>query len=262
MSHIFLHLVFLILCGCIVPANISNAQEISPITIALTEDIIEVDAGFSGASITLFGVITDSKTKEIDTKKVDLVATITGPPRIIEARRIERNGPIWIPGEASTAENVPGLYFVLSTRAIDLVTNEATRRTRHLGIKTLPVDLKTAENSTPMDASMRDAVLASGQRQGLFRTFTGTINMLENGLFAVEVDLPAKTPVGDYTINVSAWFDEQLIGEDHAGLSVSKAGLGRQIYDLAYDQPFFYGIMCVLISLFAGWAVSIAFHKP
>lgn len=251
----------------------AQQQAPSKVTIALTQEVIKVDAGFSGAEFTLFGVIRTDDETSIDTSAIDIVATISGPPRTITARAIERAGPIWIPGKAATANQVPGLFYVFSTRGIDLITDQENILSKQLDVKALNVDFRDGgetENENlnrdkikdrPKISQMRNAVILTGQEQGIFNSSSGSINKLQNGLFTIKVILPAITPVGDYNIKVTAWANGHLIGEDSASLGVNKAGIERQIYEMAYQYPFFYGLVCVFISLFAGWAVSIAFRK-
>ncbi len=241
----------------------------SPVSVALTQDIIEVDAGFSGASVTLFGVVNGQPPHGIE--NIDIVATVIGPPRTINVRPIERKGIIYTPGSANIARNVPGLYFVLSSRAIDLVAEPASNLGQSLNPKNLKLQFITedehgaaqniAQNNEGSDDEIRQAAIEAGYSAGLFRTFTGTIKNGENGLFSMRIDLPARTPVGDYKVSVFAIEKGTVIGRDTADLSVNKAGIERAIYQMAYSHPFAYGIICVLISLFAGWAVSLAFRK-
>ncbi|MEL6379520.1 MAG: TIGR02186 family protein, partial [Pseudomonadota bacterium] len=123
-------------------------------------------------------------------------------------------------------------------------------------------DATPAKPDTPrLTREMIKTLIANRKDQNLFRRREGAIRRMQNGLFAVDIDLPAQTPVGTYAVTVSAWQGGKPIASDRASLAVRKAGVERLIYDFARNHAFFYGIICVLISLIAGWAVSLVFRR-
>ena len=281
------------------------------LTIALTNDKIDVDAGFSGAQVTLFGVTREAtapshpdqdNTANLD--QINIIATITGPKRDVRSRPIVRTGLIWTASSATIIKDVPGLYYVLSSAPLNQFVDEASMIDWSLDLEHLNFTMITPDNdmsaardghtndakNEPEDThsvalnketlgktgqnkkghnpvglnragAMTTALIENRTARGLFRHHAGNIRRLDNGLFSVTLDLPAQTPVGDYLVSVSAWRDGVAIASDQAALSVRKAGLERQIYDFARHHGFAYGVICVLISLFAGWAVSLVFRR-
>lgn len=241
------------------------------IAIALTDERVEVDTGFTGARLTLFGAVSSVA----DPATVDIIAIVRGPETEFLIRKLEQRNLIWAPGAPRHVEGAPGLYISSATRAITDIAPLPDQAAYRLGADHLTIsvssrdasaetaaDARTRDDDPPLpDALYRNAFLTEIEDLGLYRDTVGGIEFKKGGLFAVNVDLPATTPVGDYDVAVYLYQDGLLLGQDAAELSVNKVGLERQIYDLAHDRPVTYGLLCVAMSLFAGWIASVAFRK-
>lgn len=238
------------------------------IAIALTDERVEVDTGFTGARLTLFGAVSGVG----DPSTVDIIAIVRGPETRFLIRKLEQRNLIWAPGAARQVENAPGLYISSATRAIADIAPLPDQAAFRLGADHLTISVTPqngsdetedgrGEDPSSPDDLYRNAFLTEIEDLGLYRDTVGGVEFKKGGLFAVNVDLPATTPVGDYDVAVYLYQDGLLLGQDAAELSVNKVGLERQIYDLAHDRPVTYGLLCVAIALFAGWIASVAFRK-
>jgi len=103
--------------------------------------------------------------------------------------------------------------------------------------------------------------VAAEMRSGRYRDVDASITFKKNALFSIGIDLPPTTPVGDYAVDVFLIRAGAVVSADTAALSVRKVGLERRIYELAHNRPLGYGVMCVAVSLFAGWLGAAAFRK-
>ena len=103
--------------------------------------------------------------------------------------------------------------------------------------------------------------VTSETKRGRYQDHFDAFTFKKDALFSFEIDLPPTTPVGDYAVEVFLIDQGGVVAADTAALSVRKVGLERQIYDLAHDRPLGYGIMCVALSLLAGWLAALAFRK-
>ena len=232
----------------------------SGIAIGLTDDVIAVDAGFSGATLTLFGAVSGV---DNPAENVDIVSVIRGPEQDFNLRFFEKKGLIWTARNAAKITNAPGLYVSSSTRTVDDIAPERHQAEHSLRTDFIPVFTSNEHPETggDADASLAAAFLTEAQELGLYRDNVGSINFIKDQLFTIKVALPANTPVGDYAVDVFLYDNGELLARDSATLAVNKVGVERQIYELAHNQPFAYGILCVALSLFAGWIASVAFRK-
>ena len=231
------------------------------VAVALTDDVIEIDTGFSGARLTLFGALIGLDETLAD---VDIVSVIRGPDARLEIRKLERRHLIWTPGAAHIIENAPTLYLTNATRPINDIAPLPDQAAYHLGAghaEAAPIIAPGGPLDDATRAQYMNAFLAETEEKGLYRDSVGGVSFKKGALFSINVDLPANTPVGAYDVAVYLYRDGVLLGRDTAKLLVNKVGLERRIYEIAHQRPVSYGISCVALSLLAGWIGALAFRK-
>ena len=242
-------------------ATTANAAEIS---VAFTDDHIAVDTDFSGAKLTLFGAVTG-----VDNiaETIDIITVVHGPTSRFMIRQLEKRNLIWAPGDTHIVEGAPGLYLTQATRAIDDIAPLPDQAGYRLGADYLEITAERPEETAiegatkDHNALYKNAFLTEIEDQGLYRDIVGGVSFKKGALFTVNIDLPATTPVGEYGVAVYLYRDGVLLGRDNATLTVNKVGVERSIYDLAHQRPVSYGILCVALSLLAGWFAAFAFRK-
>ncbi len=226
------------------------------IAVALTDDRVEVDADFSGADLTLFGAVTGV---EDDADAFDIIAVITGPSGDFNVRPLEQRGIIWLPGDPAIIKDAPRFYASSATRPINDIAPLPDQAQFELGVDNIAaVDLYAdGDAAHPFNAAFLDAQ----ETDGHYQDRVGGVSFVKGALFTISAALPASTPVGDYAVAVYLYRDGVMIDSDTAELRVNKVGLERRIYDLAHQRPVLYGLLCVAVSLLAGWIAGLAFRK-
>lgn len=232
------------------------------IAIALTDDFIRVDTSFSGARLVLFGAVTGIDSPE---SAVDIVSVVRGPDMQFDVRRLEKRNLIWMPGETHVIESAPGLYLTTATKRIMDIAPLPDQAAYDLGADFLDIKAPAATDKSIEDNEhaelFKNAFLNEVEDLGLYRNIVGGVDFKKGGLFTINVNLPATTPVGDYAVSVYLYRNGELLGQDTAQLAVNKVGVERRIYELAHNRPVSYGVFCVVLSLFAGWVAAFAFRK-
>ncbi len=226
------------------------------IAVALTDDRIEVDADFSGAAVTMFGAVTGA---ENPADAFNIIAVVTGPPGNFHVRPLEKRGLIWLPGKPEIIEGAPRFYASNATQPIRDIAPLPDQAKFQLGADNIhAIDLYAdADAEHPFHAAFLDALELNGQ----YSDQVGGVSFIKGALFTINLALPADTPVGDYSVAVYLYRDGVLIDNDTAALRVNKVGLERRIFDLAHGRPVLYGLLCVAVSLLAGWIAGLAFRK-
>lgn len=247
--------------------SMAGAAQAADISVALTEDNIEVDAGFAGARVTLFGVITGLT--EEDARGADIIAVVRGPDLDYQIRRMQKKNLIWTPGPAILVKAAPGLYLTSSTRPLDEIAPREDRERLGLGAAFAPVSPEFKPGNAKAAAvlaqygaaALRAVFVDAAYARGVFRDDASAVEFKKGALFTITLDLPADTPVGSYALAVYLYRGGALIDQDDARLSVNKVGFERRIYELAHNQPIAYDIVCVVMALVSGWAAAAAFRK-
>lgn len=231
------------------------------IAIALTDDEVAVDTSFAGATFTLFGAVSNNA---LPNAPVDIISVIRGPDTAYRIRRLERRNMVWRPEDQRIISSAPGLYITNATRPISDIAPLPDLHNYHLGADYLNITSiadESKDTADSVDEIYANAFLSELEDAGLYRDVVGGIEFKKGALFAIHIDLPATTPVGNYAVDVFLYQDGVLKGRDAASLTVNKVGIERRIYELAHERPLAYGIVSVLLSLLTGWGAALAFRK-
>ncbi|HXI87848.1 MAG TPA: TIGR02186 family protein, partial [Parvularculaceae bacterium] len=257
-------LVALILLLAIAPARAAD------LAIGLTDDVIEVNASFAGAKVVLFGALTgDNAERSSAEKPYDIVAVIRGPASTFEIRPMIHTGMIWSAGAPIHIRGAPSAFLVRSSRPLaDIAPSPLSDAYR---LEASARDLAAAITpSNPLAAAfvkssgrqvIAEAFLGAMRAEGLYGEKTDAVSFHKDSLFSIAIDLPPKTPVGDYVVDVYLVEHGKVLSHDSARLAVSKVGIERRIYELAHQRPIAYGLVCVILAAGAGWLAAEALRK-
>jgi uncharacterized protein (TIGR02186 family) len=213
----------------------------------LTNHLIAITTGFTGASVVLFGA-TDGPG--------DVVAAVRGPDREITVRRKSRVAGVWVNTKEVTFAHVPSFYSVAASRPINEILSPATAAFYQLGIENLKLEAERATPPTVADL-FRAALERDQQQAGLFVSRMGKIDFLGERLFRTTISFPANVPTGTFLVEVFLVRDKDVVSGQTTPLVVSKVGLDAAVYEFSTRQPGFYGAIAVLTAMVAGWLASL-----
>lgn len=230
------------------PAGAARAQAL---VADLTQHLVAITSGFTGASVTLFGAVEGPG---------DIVVILRGPERRTVVRRKGQVAGIWLNTDAIAFDGVPGFYQVLSDHPVEQILSQSLRQLHGIGIDTLK--LVPAEAATPAVAeAFRAALVANRQAAGLFGRATGGVERLGDRLFRATLTFPASVPTGNYSIQIFLVRGGEVAAAQITPLVVAETGFEASVNDFALDQPILYGIVAVAAAAMAGWTVSLLFRN-
>lgn len=217
---------------------------------------VSIRSNFTGIQILIFGSVDFAKAPAAEQGKYDVIAVVRGPNAAMVARRKERWGPIWINGTSKTYPTVPGFYAVLSSRPFRAIASDQTLKALGIGLSNINLGRPTGGNSE--EQSFRSALIRLKLQELLFQEHDDGVSFIGRSLFRATVDLPVNVPIGRYIVDIYLFRDGALISSNQSTLKVDKVGFERVLYSLAFNHPFLYGLLAVLIAVVAGllgWAL-------
>ncbi len=247
------------------------------LTVNMTAHRISITSNFTGATITLFGAI--QKIAEpvpvphpltlvpilpAEARVDDVIVVIKGPPEDVTVRRKERVAGIWVNIDSITFQDVPGFYFVASTRAIADIVDDALRSQNEIGAEHLSLLTDAATRARTPEAeidSFRAALIRRKTRAGLYGINEEGVELQDNILFSMRLKVPANVPVGEYVAQILLLRDGIVVGSQPLKPVVAKSGIERWIYNLAHSIPLIYGLVAVALAMAAGWTAAWIFRK-
>lgn len=220
----------------------------------LSDHFIAITTGFVGADVLLFGAIEGEG---------DVVVVLRGPSGKELVRRKGRVAGIFVNDREMAFVNVPTFYNVSSNRPLSEILSPGTRVRHEIGFDTLrmaPEKQSDAAN-VALTEEFRQALIRNKQRAELYAEDPGKVTFLGARLFRLRVFFPSTLPTGSYTADVYMVRDGAVVSAQSTPLFVSKVGFGAEVYDFAYRWPMAYGLLAVLLALFAGWIAALAFRR-
>ena len=225
----------------------------------LSRHIIEISSEFSGTQLLIFGAIERDMLQgeglrgvDIESMDYDVIVVVQSASHDMVVRRKELVGPIWVNKAYQNLKDVPGYYAVTTTKPLDQMLSEEETRLLGVGLKQMKIEFESSV-SPEEEKAYRDGFIRIMKDKNLYSQQEGMVSLLDDILFRAILYFPANMPVGDYQVDIHLVKDGEVLLSEQTPLEVGKTGLERLIYTFAHDYPPYYGIMAIIVALFAGW---------
>ena len=179
-----LFVLFLILFAFPVAADV-------PIVADLSSHLVKVSTSFTGADVLLFGATEGDG---------DVALVVRGEPVNYVVRKKEKQGLIWVNGEAVTFLNSPSFYYFAASQNPEYILPRTVLASNQLGLDNLISRTKEKQLSEGQKLLFNQALIDERVKKGIFNPKMGKIRMLENRLFSAKIKFPANAPIGSYRV--------------------------------------------------------------
>lgn len=224
----------------------------------LSQTRVDIAANFDGSEILIFGAVKRDAPIDRD-GEIGIIITVEGPNLRETVRRKERLGIIWANRDAVEIDEAPSFYAVNTSGPMDEVLRQ-TSDLRHA----ISIERAIRSVGAPMDiedaATFTEALIRIREREQLYQTNVGAVQLREDTLFDTSVRLPANLTEGLYVVRLFLTRDGAVVAMDSRAIDVEKVGLERFLYTMAHDRPMIYGAMSLAIAIAAGWLASALFR--
>ena len=222
----------------------------------LSQNEIEITSQFAGSELLLFGAIERYARDAIQSDEIsvqgldyDIIVVVRSEPTNLIIRKKENKAGIWVNSENITVRGVPGYYAIASTRPLDDFLSKDIQVEYGLGLNNLSFISEGESNDLQ---SYKEALFRNMMEKGLYLENSGNVEVKNEILFRANLTFPSNMPVGNYKADVYLVRDGEVIITHNTPLKVDKQGIERVIYNFAHEYPPLYGIMAILVALFAG----------
>ncbi len=238
----------------------ARAQTADGVITDLTSDKVPIEWNFTGANIFLFGAIEGEISPD---NKPDVIVVVRGPEETVVARRKERVAGVWVNTNPKKVTAVPLYYSVASSRPLRDIAPASLLDRLGIGFDALVGQLTTRFNvdDTKVAERYSEAVVRLMEQQGLYKAGAAGVRIVGDRLFQVNIALDANVPSGAFTAEVFLFRGGKLLGRRVTELTIHKSGFERLVYNFAFDYPFFYGVVAVILALISGLAATAFFRK-
>lgn len=249
-------LLAIVVVACAAPAKAER------LTVAVSTPEIAINSNFTGAPVTVFGVIEPDAARPIapDTH-YSVAIVVLGPNETVIARRKDRVVGIWLNHAARTIGGAPSFYALSASEPATGLANAAALQRLQIGVDNVGfVYVGQSVATDPETLEFRDAFLRLKRDGGLYAE-TNDVTFIGNAIFRSTTFLPANIPVGRYTVLAYVFAGGDLIARAEDRIDVSKTGFEGAMAAFARNQSLIYGILCAALALFVGWAGGVIFRR-
>lgn len=217
----------------------------------ISQHEIELEHSFEGLSLLIFGAI-DHRSESGHAGPFEVIVLLRGPAEDIVVRRKERTGGIWVNRSAQFFDDVPGYLAIAASAPLDEIADAEVRSKLGLG---LVLDSEGDEGDA-VRAEFVAGLMRVQTRAGLFTSDVVPLEVNSDTLFQARFLLPSHTPVGRYKAEAILFEGGRQVSRSTTIIQVRQAGFVLAVSSLAKRSPAIYGILAVLVALFAGWVAG------
>jgi len=227
----------------------------------LSSDTVDITSSFSGERMTFFGTIApDVGSSQLSVPgPFHVVVVVVGPTQNRVARQKTHNLGIWLNTDQVVFPNFPSYFHVLSSGRLRDITN--------LTVLTAEKILPEANTLIPNDAGWWKTAVFGRElvrlmtEDGLFGVDENAINFPTENFYSARLTLPSNAPPGPYLALTYVFQNGEIIARKSEGFAVRKIGFERFLAITSKQQPLAYGLICVALALFTGWAGGVIFRR-
>lgn len=228
------------------------ASAVTPLIADLSDHLVAITTGFSGGDVLLFGAIEGQG---------DLVVVVRGASEEKWVWRKEKKVGFWIKSGRAAFSEMPSFYYLASTRPLEEIAPPELWQRYHIGLGYLQRTLRQIKDKGRTPDDYWDALLRLQESRALYTAKPGRVDMLGEHLFRTMIHFPANVPVGIYSVEVYLVRDGAITSAQITPLSISKVGIGADLYDFAHANAAAYGILCIALAVLIGWGSAIVLKR-
>ncbi|BCB95705.1 hypothetical protein JZK55_06270 [Dissulfurispira thermophila] len=244
---IYISLFLLILAG----------QAFADLTVDANHSHIKIDFFYHGSTMSVRGTSDPG---------VDLIIKLSSPEGHETLKQKGKvAGVLWMNVGTLNIEDVPGVYFLHSTKRIEDILNAEEMQKYVIGYAALAkhIRINPIANNEDKDRWFKEFVKFK-ENSKLYSTSTGKISFTEKdgkGSYYILTDWPYQVPPGIYTVTVYAVKDRHVVETAQTNIMVEQVGIVRTLASMAKNNGAVYGIISIVVALIAGFGVGIIFRK-
>lgn len=222
-----------------------------PLVADLSGYRVEIDSGFTGTRLFLFGARNDNG---------DIVVVVRGPARNFMLRRKERIAGLWINRRHIDFSGVPDYYLLAAGKPPAMIKDHGLFEKLDIGQAHLLSEPSGAKQKV-LFPSFAEAFFRKQAERRLYAPEGSKVDFMGETLFKTVIEFPDTIPRGKYTAEIYLFSDGELVGVQTTPIQVVKSGFDAFVSNMAHESPMFYGFAAVVVALAAGWGAGRLFER-
>ncbi|MGQ9820123.1 MAG: TIGR02186 family protein [Candidatus Kapaibacteriales bacterium] len=196
----------------------------------------------------------------------NLIIKLTSPYRheILKCK-CKVGGILWMNMGTLEIKNVPGVYFLYSTKKIEDILSAEEAQRHVIGYPALQnyVEINPVADDAEKAKWFKEFVKFK-EHSRLYSTSTGKISLTQKdgkGNYYIKIEWPYQVPPGKYDVTVYAVKNEKVSETAQSSIIVEQVGVVKTLADMAKNNGAIYGIISIVVAIVVGFGVGMIFRK-
>ncbi|MBU4261296.1 MAG: TIGR02186 family protein [Proteobacteria bacterium] len=230
-----------------------------PVTLNLDPASISISAFYNG---------TDVKVSGEAPADTELLIRLTGTRHDVTLKKKGKvGGVLWMNVGEVTFENVPSVYLLYTSKGLgEIATSENSNKwdSMGLGFDALKQDMKVLPTTNDKEVVFKEFMKLK-KHEDLYKLepdavqFTGPTGAMKP--YTATIHVPPRLKPGTYQVDLIAVKGDKIIEGSSQQLKLTQIGFPAFLSSMAFDRSLLYGVMAVVIAIFAGLGTSLIFRS-
>jgi len=224
--------------------------------VKLDPSVIHIGAFYNGERVSVTGEVPG---------KSEVVIRVKGKRQDLEFQKKGRVlGVLWMNLETVTFHQLPNVYLLYTAKSFEDMArlNRGEPGVQEVSLNSL--DSQVDITPTPADKhALLEELLKLKRSEGLYGVRNDAIHYGESQgstkPFSATLSMPPRLPPGEYTVEIFALNQGDIVASTTDHLKVDEVGLPAALSALAFEHGGLYGVMASLIAIAAGLLMGLLF---
>jgi len=230
-----------------------------PVTVNLEPASVNISAFYNGTDVTVHGQAPAD---------AEILIRLTGTRHDVTLKKKGKvGGLLWMNVGEVTFENVPSVYLLYTSKGLGEMAAAANHNrwdSLGLGFEAIKQEMQVLPTPNDKEVVFKEFMKLKNHEElynldpdavrfesahGAMKTYTATIHV------------PSKLKPGTYQVDVIAVNGDEIIEGGSQQLKLTQIGFPAFLSSMAFGRALVYGIMSVVIAIFAGLGMSMVFRS-
>ncbi len=226
-----------------------------PVKLHVEPNAIHIGATYNGIDITVTGEVPDG---------TDAVIRLMAKGEHIKLKKKGKAlGLLWMNMDTIELHDCPSIFMVAVPKSLSPSTEEAKKNWENLalGFKALEKQVEITPEQKDKPAVFKEFIKLK-KKEGKYLTYYDSVKYStakDVRKFSATLAMPSGIVAGEYRVQAFAVRDGAVAGSAETSIKVSQVGLPAMLSNLAFNHSLLYGIMAVIVAIFAGLITGVLF---
>ncbi|RJX29149.1 MAG: hypothetical protein C4531_10880 [Desulfurivibrio sp.] len=230
-----------------------------PVTVNLDPASINISAFYNGTDV----IVTGEAPAD-----AELLIRLSGTRHDVTLKKKGKvGGLLWMNVGEVTFENVPSVYLLYTSKGLGEVamSRESNRwDSMGLGFEAIKQEMKVTPAANDKEVVFKEFMKLK-KHEELYKLTPDAVRFAAtNGPmkpYTATIHVPPKLKAGDYQVDVLAISSDSIVAGPSQQLKLSQTGFPAFLSSMAFGRSLVYGVMSVVIAVFAGLGTSMVFRS-